>query len=206
MKTHKSGYIFSVNSRIYLCQPEDYPGRLWSLLLWRYSRPAWTRSCAACCRWPCFGGGAGLDDPQRSLPTPTILWFCDSVNHCLVMKCGTYDCTCRNCVRTEFDETPRCTVGIFQRCWSHGCSAILRTLIALSSFVSRFSKEIGWPFTVPRRQGLRSAFLHSLLPHLLETNPQTWAALLCETHTQQRHRGHRAVDKAKQAVGPIRPA
>jgi len=21
----------------------------------------------------------GLDDPQRSLPTPTILWFCDSV-------------------------------------------------------------------------------------------------------------------------------
>ena len=56
------------------------PGRLWSLLLWRYSRPAWTRSCAACCRWPCFGGGVGLHDPQRSLPTPTILWFCDSVN------------------------------------------------------------------------------------------------------------------------------
>jgi len=28
-----------------------------SLLLWRYSRPAWTRSSAACCRWPCFGRG-----------------------------------------------------------------------------------------------------------------------------------------------------
>ena len=56
------------------------PGRLWSLLLWRYSRPAWTRSCAAYCRWPCFGRGVGLDDPQRSLPAPTILWFCDSVN------------------------------------------------------------------------------------------------------------------------------
>ena len=55
------------------------PGRLWSLLLWRYSRLAWTRSCAACCRWPCFIRRAGLDDPQRSLPTPTILWFCDSV-------------------------------------------------------------------------------------------------------------------------------
>jgi len=26
------------------------PGRLWILLLWRYSRPAWTRSCAAYCR------------------------------------------------------------------------------------------------------------------------------------------------------------
>ena len=54
-------------------------GRVWSLLLWRYSRPTWTRSCAAYCRWPCLGRGVGLDDPQRSLPTPTILWFCDSV-------------------------------------------------------------------------------------------------------------------------------
>ena len=52
------------------------PGRLWGLLLWRYSRPSWTRSCAACCRWPCFGRRVGLGDPQRSLPTPTILWFC----------------------------------------------------------------------------------------------------------------------------------
>ena len=51
--------------------------RLWSLLLWRYSRPAWTRCCAVCCRWPCFSRGVGLDDPQRSLPTPNILWFCD---------------------------------------------------------------------------------------------------------------------------------
>ena len=55
------------------------PGRLWSLLLWRYSRPAWTRSCVACCRWPSFSWRVGLDDPQRSLPTPNILWFCDSV-------------------------------------------------------------------------------------------------------------------------------
>ena len=53
-------------------------GRWWSLLLWRYSRPAWTSSSAACCRWPCFGGRVGLNDAQRSLPTPTILWFCDS--------------------------------------------------------------------------------------------------------------------------------
>ena len=53
------------------------PEGLWSLLLWRYSRPVWTRSCAACCRWPCFGRRVGLDDPQTSLPTPAILWFCD---------------------------------------------------------------------------------------------------------------------------------
>ena len=25
--------------------------------------------------------GFGLDDPQRSLPTPTILWFCDQPGH-----------------------------------------------------------------------------------------------------------------------------
>ena len=53
------------------------PGRWWSLLLWRYSRPAWTRSSTTYCRGPCFGRRVGLDDPQRSLPTPTILWFCD---------------------------------------------------------------------------------------------------------------------------------
>ena len=50
------------------------PGRLWSLLLWRYSKPTCMWSCAVCCRWPCFGRGAGLDDSQRSLPTPNILW------------------------------------------------------------------------------------------------------------------------------------
>jgi len=26
-----------------------------------------------CSRRPCFGRGVGLDDPQRSLPTPNIL-------------------------------------------------------------------------------------------------------------------------------------
>ena len=51
------------------------PERLWSLLLWRYSRLTWRRSCAACCRWTSFGRGVGPD----ALPTPTILWFCDSV-------------------------------------------------------------------------------------------------------------------------------
>ena len=55
------------------------PGRLWSLLLWRYSRSSWTRSSTAYCRWPCFGRGGGLDHPQRSLPTPTILWFCEGL-------------------------------------------------------------------------------------------------------------------------------
>jgi len=52
-------------------------GTMWILFLWRYSRPAWMRSCAACSGWPCFGRGVGLDDPQRALPTPTILSVCN---------------------------------------------------------------------------------------------------------------------------------
>ena len=66
------------------------PGGLWSLPVWRYSRPAWTRSCAACCRWPCFVKGVGLDDPQRSLPTPNIL--CDSVCVCELTP-GSINCS-----------------------------------------------------------------------------------------------------------------
>jgi len=34
---------------------------------------------------PASAGGVGLDDPQRSLPTPTILWFCDSVTGFLLV-------------------------------------------------------------------------------------------------------------------------
>ena len=44
------------------------------------------RHTLACCRWPCFGRRVGLDDPQRSLPNPTILWFCDSVLGCFWAK------------------------------------------------------------------------------------------------------------------------
>jgi len=46
--------------------------------LWRYSRPAWTRSCAACCRWPCLGRGVGLTWPTEVPSNPyhsVTLWF-----------------------------------------------------------------------------------------------------------------------------------
>ena len=33
------------------------PGRLWSLLLWRYSSPAWMRCCAAALGDPAWAGG-----------------------------------------------------------------------------------------------------------------------------------------------------
>ena len=60
------------------------PGRLWSLLLWRCSRPAWTRSCAACCGWPCFGRGLDWVTHRGPFQPPpfcdsVILWFCDSM-------------------------------------------------------------------------------------------------------------------------------
>ena len=45
----------------------------------RFLRPSCTRSCAACCRWPCFGRGVGPDAPHRSLPILTILWFCETL-------------------------------------------------------------------------------------------------------------------------------
>ena len=62
-----------------------FPGNNLSVLSWKrvvspkVEWPTWTRSCAACCRWPCFSRRVGLDDPQRSLPTPNILWFYDKV-------------------------------------------------------------------------------------------------------------------------------
>ena len=75
-------------------------------LLCRYSRHTWTRSSAVCCRWLCFGRRVGLDDPQRSLPTPNILWFCDSVkkmgltlhvlhSHLTVMCYDWFWCRCK---------------------------------------------------------------------------------------------------------------
>ncbi len=53
------------------------PGRLWSLLLWRYSRPVWMPTCAACCRGPALQGSWA----QWSLEVPSnpynsvILWY-----------------------------------------------------------------------------------------------------------------------------------
>jgi len=58
------------------------PGRLWSLLLWRYWRPTWKRSCTACCRWPCFGRRVWTKWSPEVPSNPyysVILWFCDSV-------------------------------------------------------------------------------------------------------------------------------
>ena len=51
------------------------------------TRQSWTRSSTAYCGWPCFGRRVGLDDPQRSLPTPNILWFCDYVNLAVSPNC-----------------------------------------------------------------------------------------------------------------------
>ena len=44
------------------------PGGLWILLLWRYSRPAWTPTCAACCREPALQGGWTRSQEVSSYP------------------------------------------------------------------------------------------------------------------------------------------
>ena len=50
----------------------------WILFPWRYSRPNWMQSCAACSRWPCFGSRGWTrcfpevpSNPYHSM----ILWF-----------------------------------------------------------------------------------------------------------------------------------
>ena len=55
------------------------PEGLWSLL-WRYQNPSGWYPVYPALGDLSFGRGFGLDYPQMSLPTPTILWFCDSVN------------------------------------------------------------------------------------------------------------------------------
>lgn len=53
--------------------------RLWNLHCWRYSNVIWTGSWAICPRWPYLSRGVETNDLQRSLPTSTILWFCNTV-------------------------------------------------------------------------------------------------------------------------------
>ena len=56
------------------------PEGLWSLFLWRYSKPAWMWSCSACSRWPCFS--RGLDYMTHRGPFQPLL-FCNSVKSLL---------------------------------------------------------------------------------------------------------------------------
>lgn len=43
-------------------------------------KPTWICSYVNCSRWPYFGRGLGPDDLQMSLPTLTILLFCDMIS------------------------------------------------------------------------------------------------------------------------------
>jgi len=52
------------------------PLRLWIFLLWRYSRPTWTPTCAARCREPALAEGLA----SISRGPFQHLQFCDSVN------------------------------------------------------------------------------------------------------------------------------
>ena len=71
LSTESSENCFSLSQRdiqAALCFPFLIPLEGWlAVVSLRHSR-----SCAACCRWPCFSRKVGLDDPQWSLPTPTI--------------------------------------------------------------------------------------------------------------------------------------
>jgi len=51
------------------------PERLWSLLLWRYSRPIWTPTCVTYCRVPALASGWTWWSPK--VPISTILRCCE---------------------------------------------------------------------------------------------------------------------------------
>jgi len=68
----------------------DCPGGLRILLLWRYSRPVWIPTCAACCRTPALQGGwtqCSLEDPSSpySSVIPWQLQWCRLT--CLQIRC-----------------------------------------------------------------------------------------------------------------------
>ena len=46
----------------------------------KHKKPRWTWSWAACVAATALSRGVVLDDLQRSLPTSTFLWFCDSIS------------------------------------------------------------------------------------------------------------------------------
>lgn len=64
------------------------PGRLYSLHYWRYWKDIWMWSWATCFKWPC------LSDPQRSLPSTTVLWFCCRIciKHCQISFKKNFNC------------------------------------------------------------------------------------------------------------------
>ena len=70
--------------KLYLHYFTVCPARLWSFPPWRYSKATWTWSWATIYTWPCLNTGVGPDDLQRSFPTSTSLWFCNTlVSHSL---------------------------------------------------------------------------------------------------------------------------
>jgi len=121
------------------------------------------RSCATCSRWPCFGRVVGPDDPQRSLPSPTILWFCviclflwkfSSFSSKLLFSCmgSNYICV----LTDSWAETHHGGDGIWTALWlTLAAGKVLHVLIRKSSFFFFFWKasfkrqnDLAWWYVV----------------------------------------------------------
>ena len=130
------------------------PGRLWSLLLWRYSRPAWTRSSAVCCRqegwtrWPT----EVPSNPYHSV----ILWFCDSVILWFCSyKWNTRVCVCQVCKVFTVNIT---NCGFCEKCHKGEESYYLQGSISLKHFVCSVQLQLRLrhiPFVGWGREGKR---------------------------------------------------
>lgn len=75
MAKNRNTHLCGISCRnFFTVRVTDHWNNLPSLPLWRYSRPFWTLSCLTYCGKPNYSRGVSLNDLQRSLPSPTILW------------------------------------------------------------------------------------------------------------------------------------
>lgn len=81
-KQHNKHPLFSlVSATIWSADLSEFSsiclGYLVPLPLRTHSIPTWTHFCVTSLGDPALAGGVGVDELQKSLPTFTILWFCD---------------------------------------------------------------------------------------------------------------------------------
>jgi len=102
------------------------PQRLWSLHPCRYSKPSWTQSWAAGCRWPCLRMGVGLDDLQRSLPASMILFNAVALAVIVMQNFSEWAGKCRLWAEVERLDHERATQVLLwlQDIWHLDCGCL----------------------------------------------------------------------------------
>lgn len=170
----KAGGSVSTEKHFFTVRMTDtgYPGRLWSP--WRCSEAIWDKVWAICSQWPCFSREVGQDNPQRSLPTSAIVWFCeDDEQLCLLpILCPFRDWQSNHLWATQREEANRTSTFLV------GCQAKPQPfwISALGSFKPR------------AKAGQATSHLHSVAYGVL-----AWQDVLGRTRTHIKETLIRAV-------------